>query len=279
MSSVSDRLAASVARLGELMGDRDASSCAAELTDEALLGGLGIVADARKALDLLGAAFSAEIERRSDRALGGAGLAKRTGHANGASLVQSVTGQTRADVRRATETGRDLAAVDRRPVERDACDDTPGVEPWFTPLTGALTEGQLSREQYNAIRRGLGEPPVERYPELDEGFLPAAWRVAAIQLIAEAADQPVEDLTGSARLARDTLDPLGTQLRFDERYARRSFRTFIDENGQRHGRVIFDDDGAEWVETLRSAALRPRRGPRFVDPDEAQRVKMPAAGD
>lgn len=260
VSSVIDRLAASVAALSALLGDRDAPAASAALADDAVIDGVRIVSDARKALDVIGAALAAEVERRSDRALGGGALAKRSGHANGESLLQSLTGQTRADVRRTTEAGRDLARVDTPARERMPEAGGTAEETWFAPLTVALVDGTLSREQYLAIRRGLGEPPVERYPDLDAAFLPGAWRVAAERLVAEAGDQTVEGLAGAARLARDTLDPIGTQLRFDERYARRSFRMFVDEQGQRHARITFDDDAAAWVETLLSAALRPRRG-------------------
>lgn len=279
MSSVIDRLATSVAELSALLGDRAAPTALAALADDAVLDGVRIVSDARKALDVLGSGLAAEVERRSDRALGGRALAKRAGHANGESLLQSLTGQTRADVRRATEAGRDLARIE--PPARERMPEAGGTaeETWFAPLTAALVGGDLSRDQYLAIRRGLGEPPVERYPDLDAAFLPEAWRVAAGRLIGEAGEQTVEGLAGAARLARDTLDPIGTQLRFDERYERRSFRMFVDEQGQRHARITFDDDAAAWVETLLSAALRPRRGPRFVDSEEATRTAAESGDD
>ena len=135
--------------------------------------------------------------------------------------------------------------------------------------TGRLSRhsdgGALSRDQYDVIRRGLGEPPVDRYPDLEPDFLPRAWRAAAVMLIDEASDRGVEDLASAARLARDTLDPIGVQLRFDERFERRSFRSWIDQDGQHHARIVFDDEAAVWVHTILNAGLRPRRGPRFVE--------------
>ena len=234
------------------------------LDDEALLAMLRSVSDAQRALHVLGAVVTAEVSRRSERELGYGGLAQRKGHRTGTDLVQSVTGQTRADVRRATAAGEDLQAAVVGDGGMDAGE--PASDRWLTPLVDALRAGVLSREQYDVIRRGLGEPPVERYPELDPDFLPAAWRTAATMLIVEASDRGVEDLACAARLARDSLDPIGVQLRFDERFERRSFRSWVDQDGQHHARIVFDDEAAVWVRTILNASLRPRRGPRFVDP-------------
>ena len=241
MSHPIDRIAAATARLHAQLGARDASVCARRLTDEALLGGLADISEARKALSLLESAYSAEVERRSDASLGYAGLAQRTGHRTGTALIQHVTGQTRSDVQKATNAGRDLAGTlpipgpDSEP-ESDAAPPPPR---WFEPLVDALTSGTLSREQYDAIRRGLGAPPERDYPDLAAGFLVAAWREAAVQLIDEASDRAVEDLRADARLARDSLDPKGVQTRFDERFANRSFPVVDrrDRTAARHDRL------------------------------------------
>jgi hypothetical protein len=94
-----------------------------------------------------------------------------------------------------------------------------------------------------------------------------AWRQASAILVEEAAVQTVEDLRASARLARDTLDPIGTHLRWDERFEKRALTMWVDESGQQCARIRFDDDAAAWVRTILNAALRPRRGPRFIDAD------------
>ena len=169
-----------------------------------------------------------------------------------------VAGQTRPDVRRATAAGKDLQAASKGEPPADA-----EIDSWHLPLVDSLRAGNLSREQYDVIRRGLGEPPVDRYPDLDPDFLPRAWRQAAAMLIDEASDRSVEDLASASRLARDTLDPIGE--RFDERFERRSFRSWVDQDGQHHARIVFDDEAAVWVHTILNAGLRPRRGPRFVD--------------
>ncbi|MFH8251453.1 HNH endonuclease [Microbacterium sp. B2969] len=262
MATIIERLTEATGRIEAVMGASEVPSATA-VDDEALLAGLHAVTDARRALDVVAAALSAEIERRSKRELGYSGLAQRTGHRTATTLIQTVTGQTAVEVRKATDAGRDLIAGVIAPQARG---DAPPPEPWFAPLTRALGDGALSRDQFDAIRRGLGEPPIDRYPHDDPDRLREGWREAAVILIEEAADRVVEDLRAAARLARDTLDPLGTQLRFEERFERRSFTMWVDENGQHCARIRFDDDGAAWARTLLNAALRPRRGPRFVAP-------------
>lgn len=175
-------------------------------------------------------------------------------------------------MRRATATGNNLAAAAAAAAAAARGGDdaaVPAAAPWFSALTEALRSGRLSREQYHAIRSGLGDPPTDHHHAGPDTAV-QVWRTAAAVLLEEAEDQSVEDLRGSARLARDTLDPVGAQLRFDERFERRSFRMWLDEDGVYNGRFRCDDDGAAWIRTILSAALRPRRGPRFVTPEESE---------
>src|SRR5699024_7375426 len=73
--------------------------------------------------------------------------------------------------------------------------------PWFQPLNHALRGGTLTSAQFDAIRRGLGDPPA-----IDSV---AAWTQAADHLVAEAAVRTVEELLQQARTVRDLLDPEG----------------------------------------------------------------------
>lgn len=261
------RMVDASARVGAAVSDVVPST----FPDETLLHVLADATEARKALDLIVASLSAEVALRSDRERGHDGLAQRRGHRNAVSLVQNITGQSKADVSRAMRTGEDLAATDAEPVTGDDLEAAPApVAPrWQLLLREALTDGTLTTAQHHAIRAGLGEPPVERYPELAPDFLPEAWANAVEVLLSESGEVPVEDLRAAARIARDRLDPVGVTIRFEERFAARSFRTWIDETGQNHARIVFDDDAAAWVHAILHAALRPRRGPRFVDPSAA----------
>lgn len=262
-----DAAARVAGRLGEQVTGVEA------LDDEELLGLLSDAADTRKALEVIVARASAEVARRSSRDLGDRGLAQRKGLRTGQALVQQITGLGRADVVRAVDAGAELAPV---PVSDPKDAATAAALPaavWLQRLRDALAAGVLSQAQFHAIRTGLGDPPVERYPELDRDFLPQAWARAVTMLLEEAATQPVEELRNQARVARDRLDPVGVTLRFEERFAARSFRIWTDEHGQRHGHILFDDDAGAWVDSLLQAALRPRRGPRFVSEDAADRAR------
>lgn len=236
------------------------------MSDDALLRLLTDATEARNALEVMLASASAEVSRRSARELGYQGLAQRKGHRNGTSLVQNITGQSTGDVRRSVQVGEDLLPTSE-PIGGAVAAPARVEAAWLALLRDALATGRLGQAQFQAIRTGLGEPPADRYPDLDAEFLPRAWATAVERLVEEAAVVPVEALRAAARVARDRLDPIGVTLRFEERFAARSFRTWIDEHGQHHGRFVFDDDAALWVHTILSAALRPRRGPRFVPSD------------
>lgn len=299
-------LAPAVARLTRaavLVASTVSQRPVAELEGDDLLKTLRDAADARNAAELLIAALTAEVAERSRRERGYDGLAQQHGHRTATSLVQNVTGQSRADVGRALRTGSDLAADlsgghgevgdggAAAPVDGATAAGPPGATAgtpadavpvatrWQHLLRAALVDGHITQAQYQAIRMGLGEPPVERYPDLDPGFLPAAWGEAVDLLLAEASDVPVEELRLAARTARDRLDPIGVTLRFEERFAARSFRMWVDEHGQQHARLAFDDDAAAWVQAILHAALRPRRGPRFVGPDARDRADEAAADE
>lgn len=145
-------------------------------------------------------------------------------------------------------------------------------------LKSALAAGRIGPSQYEAIRTGLGDPPLQRYPGLDPEFLPDAWANAVAILIDEARRIPIEELRAAARVARDRMDPTGVGLRFEERFESRSFRLWIDEHGRHHARMIFDDEAAAWVQSILRAAMRPRRGPRFVS-DGSSPDAAPAGDD
>ncbi|WP_426322648.1 HNH endonuclease [Microbacterium sp. E-13] len=270
--SPATRLTDAVARVVGRLG-ADATDVA-RLDDAELLDLLADTTEARKALELVVASASAEVSRRSARDLGYGGLAQRKGLKTGAALVQQITGLGRADVKRAVQSGEELApsAPPTGPADARA-DAAPAGPEWLQLLRDALASGALTQAQFHAIRTGLGEPPVERYPERDADFLPQAWARAVRALLDEVATQPVEDLRNQARVARDRLDPAGVTLRFEERFAARSFRRWVDESGRRHAHILFDDEAAAWVDSMLQCALRPRRGPRFVGADAAEKAR------
>ncbi|MDP3949070.1 HNH endonuclease signature motif containing protein [Microbacterium sp.] len=141
--------------------------------------------------------------------------------------------------------------------------------PWHEPLRQALFEGTITPAQHDAIFRGMGQPPARDGADRPTDAMIEVWSLAAAQLAQEAADMSVEDLARRARQVRDTLDPQGVQERFERSYAARSWRSWRNADGQHHTHIISDDETAAWLESIRDAALRPRRGgPRFMTDEE-----------
>lgn len=264
-----------VAVVRGLVGDVDAAdlpALVAELDDDEV-----------RALESVRVAASGVAGARSQREAGHSGLAQKRGHRSPVSLVQEITGTSRTEAAKQVRAGEALLAVAvDGPGDAGAGEEAPRV--WHAPLSEALLGGRISTAQHDAILRGLGEPPAVDLPEADPATVAAAqeegraaWESAAGQLVDEAACRTVEELAAQARAIRDLLDPDGAQRRFEERFARRSFRTWRDGDGVRHGSFIFDDDGAAWVDAIMDAALAPRHGVRFVDEGDVSRAQEATA--
>ncbi|MDQ4212371.1 HNH endonuclease signature motif containing protein [Microbacterium capsulatum] len=216
---------------------------------------------------------------RSTRTAGQSGLAQSRGHRNTISLVQEITGATKAEAARQVRVGEALLeqhALPSEDVDPASAAVSAAPEPWHAVLGAALLGGRLTPAQHDAIRRGLGEPPVSLDPDAPDGeqAMHDLWAMAAEQLAAAAAHDSPELLGSTARAIRDQLDPEGANRPFLERHAQRSFRLWTDPEGGKHGRIDFDDEGYLWAATIIDTALRPRRGgPRFIDPDEKDRAQ------
>nr|WP_241246065.1 HNH endonuclease signature motif containing protein [Microbacterium sp. 4R-513] len=204
--------------------------------------------------------------QRSERELGHAGLAATRGHRTPAALVQAIAGGTKAEADRHVRLGTALLEGSADPLRPDEASPMGVRRVWHEALRSAHLAGGLTASQYDAIYRGLGEPPPD--PCDGPGAMAEAWSLAAEQLMREADAMPAEELQRRARQVRDALDPAGAVERFARRYERRAFRMWTDADGARHASIAFDDEMAAWVQGAIDAALRPRRGgPRFVDPD------------
>lgn len=258
------------------------------LDDEALVALIESATALVRGGEALRIAATGAIAARSTRDAGHGGLAQKRGHRSTVSLIQDLTGTSRADATRHLRLGEALAvglggtpadasepdpnpALDAAGADAggaDAAASIPGeapARPWHAVLGDALMAKTLTSAQHDAIYRGLGEPPLESE---------TAWETAAAQLIDEAAVRTPEELTAAARAVRDLLDPAGAQERFAARFEGRSFRAWTDRDGIRRGTFAFDDEGAAWVEAIVATALRPRRGgPRFVDSEEKARAE------
>ncbi|MBS1674255.1 MAG: DUF222 domain-containing protein [Actinobacteria bacterium] len=271
-------------RIGAGASVEDAQAVIVALGDTELVAAFGETAELGVLIEQLQTIEAGVIHARSSRAAGHEGLAQRMGHRSATSLVQGLGGVSKAEASRQVRVGEamlddgsdgsgaaedgDGAGDGSEPAEGGADGSAgsgegqprPRVLPWHEPLRAALRAGTLTSAQFDAIHRGLGEPP--------EGA-EQAWSVAAAQLVDEAPSRTVEELLAHARCVRDLLDPAGAEERSAARYERRAFRTWLDQDGTRRGSMVFDDEGGAFVETAFAAALRPRRGgPRFVDADE-----------
>lgn len=266
----------------------DVPAVAGRLSDDALVALIQHATVLVRAGESVRIAASGAVAARSTRDTGHDGLAQKRGHRSPVSLIQDLTGTTRAEAAKHVRLGEALTAVAEQPVDAtagalvggdgstDAAPSATPPRPWHAVLGDALLTGAITSTQHDAIYRGLGEPPEP--PSGASGDSTVAWETAATQLIEEASVRTVEELRSAARTIRDLLDPAGAARRFEQRFDGRSFRTWIDRDGIRHGSIQFDDDGDAWVDAITATALRPRRGgPRFVDPTEKGRADDLAA--
>lgn len=242
------------------------------LSDDDVVGVLEWASAAVRALEAVRIAAAGVVAARSRRVDGHGGLAQKRGHRSPAALVQELTGSTRGDAAKHVRLGESLVAgVEAERIGRSVAPPALPERRWDAVLIDAHLVGRLTSAQHDAIQRGLGEPPTSA-DESDAAAARDAWAIAAAQLAAEAAERTVEELVRAARTVRDLLDPAGAEHRFDERFERRSFRSWIDGDGMRHAAVVFDDHGGAWLQSILDNALRPRRGgPRFVDAEERAR--------
>ncbi|MDE0545408.1 HNH endonuclease signature motif containing protein [Microbacterium sp. C7(2022)] len=256
--------------------------------------------------DSICVAATGAIAVQSTREYGHSGVAQKRGHRNAVSLVQDLTGSTRADARKQVRIGEGM--MQALEFERDTPDPgtliesdlaLPGDEPdpdatapehpsgviarprvWHAPADDALLAHTITTSQHDAIIRGL-HAPVEPDPslspedaEIARATAREAWSLAVEQLVAEAGERDVEELACQARTIRDLLDAAGAAERFDERFQRRSYRSWIDRDGVRRGTIIFDDFMGAWIDTILNSVLRPRRGgPTFVDSELKARAE------
>ncbi|WP_051224125.1 HNH endonuclease signature motif containing protein [Pseudoclavibacter soli] len=276
------RLDAHLTALRGLVGDvasaEQLPAVVAGLPDDAVLQLLDASAGLASAAERLRVLAAGVVSGRSRREYGQQGLAQSTGHRDPVSLVQHLTGSTRVEALRQVRVGASLYSGVQPPqgdgepagaaTESEPPPEPPEHQPWHAVLSAALLAGRLSAAQHDAIRRGLGDPP-------EQADLVDAWQTAASDLADQAPDCTVEELRRMARFCRDALDPVGAQARFDARFAQRSFRMWVDEHGQHHGRFVFDDDAANVVRTILDAALRPRTGGvRAVSDEERRRDRQ-----
>ncbi|WP_336644337.1 HNH endonuclease signature motif containing protein [Microbacterium sp. USHLN186] len=269
-------------RVGTCASVEQAQTAVSAMTDAEIIAVLREANEILQCAEQLRLIAAGVIARRSQREAGHSGAAQKQGHRNATSLVQQITGSTKAEAARQVRVGEamlggepDAIATDPvAPLEQP--DATWHPIDWRAPLRAARRDGSISTAQFDVINRGLGEPPTAggdpddaEWRDADDATR-AAWAEAVAQLIAEAGERTVEELGAAARAIRDLLDPDGAEQRFLDRHEKRSYREWIDQYGVRRASIAYDDHGAALISTILNAALRPRRGgPRFVDSEES----------
>lgn len=288
-AEITARAAALAGLIGAAVEPGDLAARVSQLSDSDAVAVAEAAAAIVRCAELAQVAAVGVIAARSAREAGQSGLAQSRGHRTAVSLVQQLTGTGRADAARKVRVGESLlggakVGADSAGSAADAIDTAPGAEPaspWDAPLSAALLAQTITSAQHDAIRQGLGEPPVASGPHDVDRLDPVkdagadaareAWSLAAEQLVTEAGARSLEGLRSAARAIRDQLDPDGAHRRYLERFERRSFRLWTDADGNRRGSFLFDDEGGLLAQTVLDSALRPRRGgPRFVDSAERE---------
>jgi len=269
LNDMRGRIDALESRVGADVDGRFLLEVMRRFDDDAVVDIVAKASEVKHDADRIVAVAAAVLAERSTREKGQAGVAAVRGHSSPISLVQSISGGTRADAVRAVRVGESL--LDGAPAAVDeAIEAAPVVVPWHDPLGRAMFSGALTSQQHAAILRGLGEPPASIGRDGVSGEeIYEVWSLAATQLIEEAAGVDVEELARRARQVRDALDPVGTEERHAQRFGARKFRMWTDAEGGRHGHFDFDDEQAAFWDSVIASALRPRRGgPRFVTDEE-----------
>jgi hypothetical protein len=271
--------AADVARWGASSADYDA------LSDADALAGQKSLARLQREIDTHKAWMAKTLAQRSRWELGQSGLAKQQGHLSPESLIQELTGGTKAETRRLVDVGRMLAETEeadaraaeveaaRRSAEELDPATTDAAEagvpplpsatvPWHAPLSRAVNAGTVSIDAAHAIRTGLGDiDSVVTGPLLAE---------ALDRLLLDAASLNVDQLLKAARRTRDDLDADGIREREQKAWDDRYLRIWTLDTGQVRIDGLFPPEQGQFIKATFDSFTSPRRGGvRFVDTERA----------
>ena len=211
------------------------------LSDDALAAAVRSLEEVGRAIDTARAVGAAEVARRSDPALGYAGLAVREGHRTPQHMIAVLTGSSRASAARRVRVGEAIAS---------------------------LSIGGLPLDQADVVARALGDLPDS----------PA--RGAAVdQLLSTAKTVDADTLAIHARAVRLALEaPSALEAEALLRH-QRYLRIGPEIDGLRRLSGLLDPESAAVLVAAFDAATSPRRGgPRFIDP-EARRAAAELAAD
>jgi hypothetical protein len=233
----------------------------AGFADAELLEGQRAVAELRRRVDAVAAAFAGEIAHRSRRELGHTGLAQSNGVRSAEDLIAKVTAGSRRDAHTLVKAAELLPAPPRA--------DAPVVPPvpvWQRMLGDAVASAAISVTAAEIIRTRLGAA-ADSAAESD-------LTAAAETLIAAAPASTIENLAQLAARMRDELDLAGIAARENALRDKRYLRVSKQLDGTTRINGLLDPESAAIVVPILDAATSPRRGgPRFVNPDAKKRAE------
>lgn len=222
------------------------TSAVREVDDVALLELSRTAARVRQLADAQVALIAGEIERRSAREFGSAGMAQRLGLRTAEELVRVTNRSTAREASLAVRVGRIVAS---------------DAEGWLAPVSRSVLDGEVSVSSADAIRNGLGAPSVC----VSEAMLTDA----AAQLCRESVALDPDRLQRRAREVRDELDEAGVAERESARRAQRSLKVMRLADGMTRATWVMDPETSAVFTSLYDRATSPRRGgPRFVADDD-----------
>ena len=245
----------------------DSAAGYAALSEEDLLHSHAQIALIRRHWDKQAAFSAGEIARRSSPELGNAGLAQRNGFITPEALIQSTSGSTRAEAAKLVAVGTLMTQTEAAEELHQADPGSPFAGlPWLAVIASAVSNGSLSVDAAEAIRKGLGD--------VDPAVPAEKLAAAATFLLGEARTLNADLLLRRARRLRDALDADGIARREKTQHDDRSFRIWKQANGMYRVSALLAPEDGRLVELIVDDATSPRRGgPRFVDPDLQQRAR------
>ena len=249
----------------------------AALSSEEVKTFMRLAARLRQEADRVLACGSAEINQRSRRELGEAGLAKAEGFTNPQTLIAALTGSTKADARKIDHLGRSLMDVSPGSMPQTAgsadagpdgsSDIGPVQRPWFAAITEQMRSGAISPDRFEALRSGLGSSSDT---VTGEALAAAARRI----LECLHPDDLPETVYRDAANARAFLDRAGVAEKERQQFAKQEAKVWTDREGMVHLRATFAPEDGAWVKNTLDLVLGPRiGGPRFVHGKAAAAAK------
>ena len=242
------------------------------IDDDALIVATRRAAAERQLVDTHAALIAGEVARRSQPALGSAGLAQRLGYRTTEELVRTTTGSTTRDAFAAVRVGRILSDTQ----SEGNVDPVTGVihemsEPWLAPVAAALLANELSVSAAESIRNGLGRPSdtitVEQLRDAAQqlcivGKMTSSTGGQTLSVSGTDADR----LYRRARELREELDLDAVAVHEEARRSQRSLTLRRQPDGMTRLIWLMDPETAAIGTELYDRLTSPRgTGPRFVE--------------